>query len=629
MKVSYDWLQTFFDGNLPSVDAVGDALMFHSWELEDVVSNDGDSVLDVNVLPDKSAWALSHRGIAKDLSVVLGIPLTRDPLHDAATLQPRHAGIEIQLQTPTCTRYSAALVRGVSVGPSPAWLQKRLAALGQRSINNVVDITNYVMFDLGQPLHAYDAGKLGGVKIVVRSSRSGEEITTLTGETYTLSSDDAVIADGTTDAAIGIAGIKGGMLAEVEDATVDILLEAGNFVPVPVRKTAQRIKLRTDASARYENGIVPEMTAYGLTAAVALLQEIAGGTLEGYADTGAPERVFEPVTVPISKINSVLGLNLTEAHIRDILNRFGYAYTVTDRELTVTPPFERTDLSIPEDIIEEVGRIHGYADVPSIVPEPIALEEHNKRFFYSEVVRDVLTAQGFSEIYTSSFRNSDEVQLANALAADKGYLRSDLRQNMEEALIKNVPHEDLLGIPFVGAFEIGTVFRTTGEHFSVVVGVRHGAAYKEKMDQRLLAEALSALEAKLGPLHANMSDGIAEFNFDAVLDVLPEPDAYAPFDLIEDVTYAPFSPYPSISRDIAFWIHDNTPIDEIESLLQNEAGALCVRITLFDEFSKDGRTSYAFRLVFQSEEKTLTDEEVNAVMEPLYRAVEMRGWETR
>lgn len=629
MKVSYDWLQTFFDGKLPSTDVVGEALTFHSFELEEMVPVGDDTMLDIKVLPDKSAWALSHRGIAKDLSVTLKVPLARDPLKDEPGLAPLGPDIVINLETDTCTRYTAALIKGVTVGPSPEWLQKRLKTIGQRSVNNVVDSTNYVMFELGQPLHAFDAGKLGGTKITVRKATEGEEITTLTGETYTLTTADAVIADGITAAPIGIAGIKGGKAAEVDADTIDILLESANFNAVAVRKTTQHLKLRTDASTRYENGVVPEMAAYGLKAATALIMEIAGGQLAGYADTGLPIRKIERVSVPLEKINSELGMTLAEKEIADIMERFGYVYTLDDGVLTVTPPFERTDIIIPEDVIEEIGRVHGYTDVPSVTPEPIALTERNKHFYYSEVVRDVLTELGFSEIYTSSFRAKDAVKLANALASDKGYLRSSLRENMEEALLRNVPHKDLLGLPFIGLFEIGTVFAASGERFNIAIGVRHGAEYKEKTDKKVLDAALVQLEERLGKLQVETKDGIAECNFGVLLETLPEPDAYAPFTKTKDVSYVPYSPYPSVSRDIAFWVHDGTSVSKIETLLRQEAGDLCVRLTLFDTFEKDGRTSYGFRLVFQSYEKTLTDAEVNAVMDRVYERVIDCGFETR
>lgn len=629
MKISYNTLNKFFDGKLPSPEIVANELTFHSWEIEEIIPMEGDIMIDVKVLPDKSAWGLSHRGVAKDLSVILNMPLAFDPLKEPAELSPKDEGITVSIETDTCTRYTAALIRGVNVGPSPEWLVKALKTLGQRSINNIVDITNYVMFGVGQPLHAFDAGKLEDINIRVRNAKAGEKITTLTGEIYELTEADALIVDGTSDAPVGIAGIKGGAAAEVTNDTVDILLESANFRAVPVRKTSQRLRLRTDASTRYENGIVPELAAYGLRDAVKFILEVAGGELVGYADTGVPPREILPVRVSIEKINSVLGLVLETSETEDILKRFGYTYTLENGHLTVTPPFERTDLRIPEDLIEEIGRMHGYADVPSITPDPLPATEINKRFYYSEIVRDTLTGLGFSEVYTSSFRNNDTVRIKNALATDKEYLRSSLHENLKEALLKNIAHQDLLGIPFVGIFEIGTVFDEKGERFTVAFGVRHSAEYKEKKDGPILEGAKEALVAVLGTFETLEKEGIIEFDLGALLLALPEPTSYGAFSKGDDAVYVPFSLYPSMSRDVAFWVPDGSAKEDIEKLLKDEAGDLCARISLFDEFSKDGRTSYAFRLVFQSYEKTLTDNEINAVMDRVYRKIADRGFETR
>lgn len=633
MKVSVNWLQTFFDKPLPPVADLVDALTFHSSEVEEVIEADGDVLIDVSVMPDKSAWMLSHRGVARELATILELPIT-DPLAFAPTLEPAAADVSVSIDTDACDRYIAAVVRGVSVGPSPEWLQRYLAAIGQRSINNVVDLTNYIMFHLGQPLHAFDAGKLGveggTYAIGVRTARSGEPITTLTGESYELTDADMVIVDRTNDTPIGIAGVKGGAHAAVDEGTTDIVIESANFDRIAVRKTSQRLKLRTDASARFENGVVPELAAYGIAAAVERITECAGGECGGYVDVFPRPRVAAPVTVSLAKVNSILGLSLTTDDIERTLDRFGYAHTWTAEAVTVVPPFERDDLMIPEDLAEEIGRIHGLAHIPSERPAPVPLGEVNKHFYYTDRIRRTLIAEGFSEIFTSSFRKKDSVQLANALASDKGYLRSDLRANMTDALARNVPNKDLLGLDRIAIFEIGTVFTSDGEHTSLAIGVRTGQQYKPKADDPVLASAIAAVHAVLGTeVVFACEQGIAEANLSTVMDALPQPTAYERFEKGEDATYRPFSHYPYITRDVALWVADGTTAADVESVLNTHAGDLRVRTTLFDEFHKDGRTSYAFRLVFQSNETTLTDEEVNAEMERVYDTVRERGWEVR
>jgi len=629
MKVSYNSLNTFFDGKLPEPKVVAEKLTFHAWEIEEVIDKDGDTVLDVKVLPDKSAWALSHRGIAKDLSVILNIPLVDDPLSEKVILEPMLETLSINRKSSMCDVYSAALITGIKVGPSPAWLSDALRALGQKSINNVVDITNYVMFGLGQPLHAFDARKLGGTSIIVRQAKAGELFVSLTGETYTLTENDTVITDGVTDAIVGLAGVKGGKHAEVDETTTDVLLESAHFDSLAVRKTAQRHKLRTDASTRYENGLVKDMTLLGLTHAVALLIKEAGGTLAGYNLSGETTTVRQPVTVSLPRINSILGLSLSLEAVADIIERFGYAFSVEGDTVTVTPPFERPDLVIPEDIVEEIGRIHGYDNVASVIPATLPLQEINKKFFYADKVRDALIELGFSEVFTSSFRAKDSVKLANALASDKGFLRSSLRENLSDALSKNAPMADLLGVDRAKIFELGIVFTEEGEQFNLALGVRSPSGYKAKTDDLAVHSAIDVLKVILKTDAFETKDGIAEINVGDSIEKLDAPNAYDAFVRTEDITYKTFSAYPFSSRDIAFWTDGGVSAEDAEKVIRENAGELLTRLTFLDEFEKDGKTSFAFRIVFQSFEKTLTEDEIASAMSQISSAVSARGFVVR
>lgn len=635
MKVSYTNLQQYFDSQLPSPEALADALTFHAWEIEGVTKVGNDTVLDVKVLPDKSAWALSHRGIAKDISVILNIPLAHDPLSEPALLHPLSPELSVQVTTDTCTRYTAALIRGVKVGPSPAWLSEFMQSMGQRSINNVVDLTNYVMLGIGQPLHAFDAGKLSYSNVFsigVRNANDGESITTLTGETYELSNQDALIVDGGSNAPIGIAGVKGGKVAEVDAETVDILLESANFDAIKVRKTSQRLRLRTDASARYENGISCGMASYGVVYGAQLITKCCGGTIVGYVDTNPEPVARAPVALTRTKVNSVLGLSLSMAEIAAIVERFGYVYVSEGDTITVTPPFERPDIVIPEDLIEEIGRINGYEHVPTLRIAPIPLREINKRFYYSEAVRDVLLTQGFSEVFTSSFRDIDEVKLKNALASDKEYLRSEqgIVLNMREALAKNAPVADLFGSEQVRLFEIGKVFDRDGEHDVLVLGVSSKQGFVAKKDQKILDAGLSAAKSVLGDTPV-VSDtvGTLAINLSNALEVLERPVSYTSHPHASEVTYKPFSSFPYMTRDIAFWGSAETTEEDALAVVKNSAGPLALRIDMFDRFTKEGKVSYGFRIVFQSHEKTLDSVEADAYMQTVYDAIRTRGWEVR
>ena len=630
MKFSYNWLGSLLEKPMPPVAELGDLITFHSAEIEELITVEGDTVLDVKVLPDKSAWLMSHRGMAKEIAVITKNTLKADPFLSPVTLG-EDSGIKIELKSTTCDFYSAALISGVKVGPSPVWLKEKLVAIGQRSINNIVDATNYVMFELGQPLHAFDADKLQGRHIVVRNAKAGEKITTLTGEEYELTPADALIVDGVSDAPVGIAGIKGGKVAAVDALTTNILLESAHFDRFAVRKTAKALKLQTDASKRYENGIVRAVAPIALNRVIALILEVAGGTAEVVTAVGDGSVERLPVTVRLAEINSLLGVTLSMSDVEDILNRFGYVYTAEADDFTVTPPFERDDLVIAEDIVEEIGRIYGLGHIVSVPPTVGAVAEINVRHYYSEKIRESLMNLGFSEVYTSSFRNKDIVKLENALATDKGYLRSSLVENLREARTLNVSHRDLLGLSAVKIFEIGTVFAEDSEEFRVGLAVQTGTSYKAKVDDSLLEEALAALAVTLGvaPTLISREEGTAEFSLDALLPKLPAVTTYEPTLKSPKITYQGFSLYPAVSRDIAMWVPETVTSESVEEILKANTGPLCVRLSHVDTFSKEGKTSLAFRLVFQSTEKTLTDEEVQGYMDNLYKTVANQGWEAR
>jgi phenylalanyl-tRNA synthetase beta chain len=635
MKFSHNWLQTFFADKLPTAEVLAEKITFHSSEIEEVISLPKDSVLDVKVLPDKSAWLMSHRGLAKEISVMLDLPLKKDPFKQKSTELSQTEKVSITLSSDVCDYYGAALIEGVKVGPSPDWLKEKLEAVGQRSINNIVDATNYVMFELGQPLHAFDAGKLeikdGHYCVGVRQAKSKESIVTLTGETYELSTQDTIIIDGNSDQPIGIAGVKGGKYAAVENTTSTILLESAHFNRVAIRNTAKRLKLQTDASKRFENGICVAVAPIALGSVVEIILKVASGQCLSQASSGRAEVVRKPVSCLLGKINSVLGLSLNKKDVSAIIDKFGYEYSWEEEVLSIIPSFERDDILIAEDLIEEIGRMHGLNHVVSIAPTSQVVSEFNKRHYYAEKIRAALIELGFSEIYTSSFRNKDIVKLENALASDKEYLRSTLTSNLNEAKDRNISHRDLLGLLAIKLFEIGTVFGESTEEFRVGLVVQTGNTFKAKIDDVLLDEALVAIAATLGltPDLITKSEGVVEFSLDALLPKLAAPIAYENVEKSPVIKYQPFSVYPAMVRDVAMWVDGSVDIETVTSLIKEAAGSLLKRITLFDEFSKEGRTSYAFRLVFQSSEKTLTDSEVETYMDCVYKTVANQGWEGR
>ncbi len=636
MKFSHNWLQTFFDTPLPAPAVIEEKLTFHSSEVEEVVTVGEDTVFDVKVLPDKSAWLMSHRGLARELSVILNLPMEHDPLQGEVMLGTPLTDVQVVLDSPVCDFYGAAIIEGVKVGPSPDWLKARLEVIGQRSINNIVDATNYVMFELGQPLHAFDANTFTkdaiGQRIVrVRAAKADEKLTTLSNEELVLTAEDVVITDGVSGAPLALAGVKGGLNSGVTEATTTILLEAAHFDRVATRLASRRHKLPTDAAKRYENGLSRSVTPYGLIAGAKLIAEIAGGQVIGYTTAGDSAVTRSAVSVSVSEINRVLGISIATSTVANILARFGYETVAEGEVFTVTPTHERDDIYLKQDLIEEIGRIYGLSQIVSVPPVATPVAEINVRHYYAEVIRTTLVGLGFSEVYTSSFREKDIAHIKNALASDKSYLRSRLMDNLLEVRTKNIPFRDLLGQKAVQVFEIGTVFGSTDEAFHVGLAVQTGTEYKAKVDDPLLTTAVTALESALGvtivPVHT--APGYVEFSLEALLPNLPVPTAYQPAEKSAAILYKPFSAYPSVSRDIAMWVGEGTALEVVEGTLRAAAGPLLVRLTHLDTFTKDGRTSLAYRLVFQSYEKTLDGSEVDALMGAVYDAVAKAGFEVR
>lgn len=795
MKVLHSWLQEYFTDPLPAADELADKFSLHAFEVEGVEGTGPDAVIDIDVLPNRAHDCLCHRGVAKELSVILDRSMEQDPLREELPERKQADDLSVTIDNPVhCRRFSGAVVANISVGPSPEWLKSRLEALGQKSINNVVDITNYVMLALGQPLHAFDADKIegGDTHIRVRMAQAGERITTLDGEERELSGEDLLITDGTTDAPIGIAGVKGGAAAEIHDGTTAVIIEAANFKPTMVRKTAQRLRLRTDASTRFENEPSPELTRYALELAIGLLEEHAGGKCTGVVDE-YPQKPAHAYTTGVSlgEINSLLGTELAKDDVANIFERFGFAYkavdpvarvletarslegrpytygasvsfdapetfdcssfvaycfaqagvslprmaidqyvfgepveegdlapgdvvfarngnpqthTFTYREdgseivhegakevseefmpgtavpggvshngiylgedriihadpakgvvveqlresdkftnivgyrrmvspeerFVVTVPFERMDLRRPEDLIEEVGRIHGYWNVAVRLPKKLAEPDVHKEFAYMDIIRRVLIQHGFSEVYTPALRAEGEIATANPLASDKSHLRPRISEGLREALAFNARNADLLALPDVRIFEIGKVFPKSGEHTALAFAAWVPGKKGGRQAEVILNDARDALGDVLGvEVPFQISDGVVEVNFDALIEKLPVPEQYEAAGERSTVAYQPFSVYPFVLRDIAVWVSEGTNAADLLAVIREAAGDLLVNWRLFDEYHADGRTSYAYRLVFQSYEKTLSDAEVNEIMQQVETAVTKRGWEVR
>src|SRR3989344_4701610 len=328
MVVSYQWLESYFKEKLPSPESVKETLIFHAFEVESMEKRGDDTIFDIKVLPDRAHDCLSHRGIARELSAHLKIPLVEENSNEVQEHKKTSRPLSIvNNEEMLCRRYAGRIVEHVTVGPSPDVLKKSLLGIGQKSINNIVDATNYVMFDIGQPLHAFDADKVIG-KIVVRKAHEDEHIITLDGKDVALDSETLIIVD--DEGPLAIAGIKGGTKAQITDATKTIILEAANFAPGAIRKTSRRLGIQTDSSKRFENERSPEGVKEALERVTALIQRVAGDDLHigALVDIYSRKPNSYIVGVSIDEVNDVLGTNLSEHDIILILKRASFEHRI-------------------------------------------------------------------------------------------------------------------------------------------------------------------------------------------------------------------------------------------------------------------------------------------------------------
>ncbi|MES2436688.1 MAG: phenylalanine--tRNA ligase subunit beta [Patescibacteria group bacterium] len=648
MKISYNWLQTYFKDPLPSPTELGDLLTFHVFEIESIDEVGNDTILDVKVLPDRAHYALSHKGVAYEIAAITNTPVHEKPLAIKRESIKDSQELIVNIYDERCIRDSKVVLKNITVETSPEWLKERLTAIGQRSISNIVDATNYVMFDRGQPLHAFDFDKLtkkdGKAAIGLKKANAGDKITTLGGKEYTLDADTLVFTDEyNNDALLDIAGIKGGTLAEVDANTKNIVVLSANFDASYIRKTSTKYGIRTDASKRSENNISPELTMDGLLQVVQLITDISktAPTIEGIVDY-YPKVITQPkVVISTDYIVKMLGVNISEPEITTILQRLQISYLHKEGVFEIMPPLWRRDLVIAQDVVEEVGRIYGYKKLPSTqLPETSFKPAVNKLFYYSNKIRTILTEAGFSEVYTYALQNKGEVEILNPLASDKNYLRKDLVTGISQSLELNVRNADLLGLDQIKIFEIGKAFAKDAESTKFALGVKNAKKMKVKEGQAIkdilqkIGEALgTTLDLKIAD-----TDTVFELDFDALIEQLPQPTAYEPYIRSEEVTtYKKFSAYPFAVRDIAVFTPEGTSKETVRSVIEKYAGdiVLTEKIRLFDEFTKtleDGskKISFGFRMVFQSYERTLTEEEINAVMKSITDDMNMReGWQVR
>jgi len=609
MLYSYNWLKWYIPEALDP-EKLADVLTYHLAEVENVehrvFNNEEDLIFDIKILPNRAHDLLSHQGLARELASLLNIkfidPTLKYKIPPSTNLG--QAQLKIKIETDKCRRYMGRIVRNIKIGPSPDWVVKHLESIEQRSINNVVDAANLVMFDCGQPIHCFDLDKVSGNGLIIRMARKGEAMTTLDNKNLKLTPNDMVIADDKN--VLGLAGIKGGKIAEVDANTKNIIIEVANFDPISVRKSARYHGLPTNASKRFENELTSETGAPTMREISGLLVEYGTGEFEEIVDEYSQKPETRTLSFSIEKISKILGLKVSEKEIEEILIRYHFKYNPyptsplhkgeeTGGGYKITVPPMRLDLEIEEDMAEEIGRVLGYDKVKGTIPRVSFTPKVNQTYAKIVWARNKLLNEGYSEVMTSSFCMKGKMEVL-ASASDKNFLRINLLEGLKESLKLNKNNLPLLGLREIKIFEIGTVW------------VPDEAMHVAYNDGDKIIEL-------------NLDDFCKDTNLNFKL----EPRAYglAP-------AFRMWPLFPFIVRDIAVWVPGEVESEKVYKVIKENAGDMVVRgPELFDTFTKDSKTSYAFRIVFQSYKKTLTDAEINEIMQKISEKLKSFGWEVR
>ena len=608
MLISYNWIKSYIS-EIPEPEKLAELLTFKLGEIEGLEKKEnGDTVLDLNILPDRAHDLLSHRGVAREIAGLLGLPF-RENNFESNEKENNPTDLKIEVSSSLCRRYMGRIIRNVKVGPSPLWLKERIESIGQRSINNIVDLSNFIMFDLGQPVHTFDLDKLESHKLIIRNAKEAESIELLGFEKIgdfvkergiILSSNELVIAD--EKDALVIAGVKGGKKAEVDNNTENIIIEVANFDPVAIRKTAGKYNIKTDASKRYENEISPELCGDAMEKISHYLKEICPETeIEEIVDIYTQKPEMKKVSFDSEYISKVLGLKIEVENIKKILGDYNYEYEVNGNNFAVQVPYWRLDLNIPADFAEEIGRIHGYDKVGTILPTGIPEAKDNDIWKKICLVKNKLVNDGYQEVINSVFRSKGQVSVL-AAASDKSNLRDNLKDGLKESVDLNIKNIPLLVSNEVKVFEVGTVFLKDKEQINV--------AYGDKKN---------ITEISLEDFYKETEDEYANYSL-----------ATIPKNENGFIYFKPWSIYPFIVRDIAVWLPEGIPPQKLLDIYESFGTELLVgEPKLFDSFTKDGRTSFAYRLVFQSDDRTLTDDEINPIVDNITKKIESLGYEVR
>jgi phenylalanyl-tRNA synthetase beta chain len=638
-----------------------------------------DTVFEIKILPDRAHDALSHVGMAREIAAIAGEEIDYD--YDGLVLpkvKTKKISVKIE-KSPLCERYIMAVLENVQVSKSPGWLSARLENCGIRSINNVVDVTNYVMLEIGQPMHAFDLEKIDS-EIIVRSAKNGEKITILDGSEKELNKDDILIS--TRKEAIALAGVMGGKDSGVSEITKTIVLESATFNPAMIRKTKNRLNLLTDAAQRFEKGIDPNLAEKAMVRAIELLEHIANAKLEGIVDEYSKEKKSWTIKLQMEYVNKLLGENIPVASAKKILKSLGFLAKGNEKELVVEVPTFRLDALAQEDLTEEIGRIYGYEKIRPIAPlVTVASPKINEKRNFERNLKNILATQGFSEVLGYAFYGQREanlsqlgsikhLELLSPLTPEHSLLRVSLIPNILKNVAENLKREKNFQI-----FEIGRVFWPDGgvlpEEKAMLLGAvaldlkdkkeslqdkRHQSPFfaaKALVDDLMIQLGItdhyydsfngSPIETPRSLWHEGRSAEIKFQGHEKAVGYIGEINPFtlanfgiqtriAMFELDleqlrkisdEEMEYQPLRKFPTVSRDISMIVKQGVLVDEVLSTIQRIGGDMILDVDLFDMFDfADTTTSFAFRILIGADDRTLTSSEVDDIISKIITELE-------
>ncbi|MDP2696441.1 MAG: phenylalanine--tRNA ligase subunit beta [bacterium] len=624
MKFSYTLLKKLTKA-VKNPEQLAKALTFHAFEVEGIEED----VVSVAIPANRYSDSASHWGLARIITAIAGRKWI-EPKLKSLPRKPKSKQFSIKVSDKdVCPRYSALYVEVPKIGDSPQWLQDALIACGLKPINNVVDVMNYVMLEVGQPLHAFDADLVEG-PIEVRLAKRKERIITIDDQNTSLDPSHLVIAD--NKGPLAIAGVKGGKRAAVNRHTRKLIIESASFDATSIYKTLRAVNLLTDASLRFSHGLSPVLTEKAIKRAAALLKEVCKAKVGDYLDINYTKHSHNIIKFDLDRFNSLTGLSLNLPTCFKYLKNLGFA--ISGKMVKV--PEERTDITIFEDLVEEIVNIYGYDKLPSIIPHvALASSGQEDQLALKDQVRSVLTGLGMSEVYNYSFvKRSDAladakimggkpVALRNPISADFQYLRPSLRSGLAENLKGNLRFYDEVRV-----FEVGKIFPNDNwEVLSLGIALerKNGKADDSFLELKGIMDNLLKKIGVVDFTAVPYLDGLRIESGHQVIGFLLgriiELDLNKLATLISgEKEYLPLSKYPTVMRDLSFLVDRSVRVYEIQNLMENDSHLL-QDVDLLDWYEDDKlgaeRKSLTFRFIFQANDRTLTDEEVGREMEKI------------